>query len=168
MSSPWPKGLCSAVCIRRHIRRRRVRVGAEVSIARSRENRDIPRRRRGAGPPPPPPPPLTPSLPARLGLATGTPCSKPGCRSGRLPECLLVAMSGCSGHAAGPTALPLKADLQAAMSDSPPISSASPPGVDLPGDAPVGPLVTLCGHSLDYGVQKVCVPKTRVSVQEGR
>ena len=23
------------------------------------------------------------------------------------------------------------------------------------------PLLTLCGHSLDYGVQKVCVPKTR-------
>ncbi len=48
-----------------------------------------------------------------------------------------MAKSGCSGHAAGTTALPLKADLQAAMSASPPISSASPPGADLPGDAPV-------------------------------
>ena len=50
--------------------------------------------------------------------------------------------SGCSGHAAGPTALPLKADLQAAMSASPPISSASPPGTDLPGDAPVRLVLT--------------------------
>ncbi len=54
----------------------------------------------------------------------------------------LVATSGCSGHAAGPTALPLKADLQAAMSASPPISSASPPGGDLPGDALVRLVLT--------------------------
>ena len=58
------------------------------------------------------------------------------------PQCPVMAISGCSGHAAGPTALPLKADLQAAMSASPPISSASPPGADVPGDARVGPLVT--------------------------
>ena len=59
---------------------------------------------------------------------------------------LLVATSGCSGHAAGPTALPLKADLQAEMSASPPISSASPPGADLPGDAPVRLVLTQNGH----------------------
>ena len=57
-----------------------------------------------------------------------------------------LATSGCLGHAAGPAALPLKADLQAAMSASPPILSASPPGVDLPGDAPVCLVLTLSGH----------------------
>ncbi len=57
-------------------------------------------------------------------------------------ECQLLATSGCSGHAAGPTALPLKADLRAAMSASPPTSSASPPGADLPADAPVRLVLT--------------------------
>ena len=66
-----------------------------------------------------------------------------------------MAISGCSGHAAGPTALPLKADLPAAMSASPPISSASPPGADLSGDALVRLVLTLSGHSVDYAVQQV-------------
>ncbi len=60
------------------------------------------------------------------------------------------ATSGGSGHAAGPTALPPKADLQAATSASPLISSASPPGADLPGGAPVGPLVTPSGSATFY------------------
>ncbi len=47
------------------------------------------------------------------------------------------------------------------MSAFPPISSALPPGADLPGGVAEGPFLTLSGHSLDYGVQKVCVPKTR-------
>ena len=64
-------------------------------------------------------------------------------------------MSGCSGHATGPTALPLKADLQAEMSGSPPISSASPPGADLPGDAPVCLVLTQSGRSVEYAVQQV-------------
>ncbi len=57
-------------------------------------------------------------------------------------ECLSLAISGGSGHVAGTSALPLTADLQAAMSASPPISSASPPGADLPGDAPVRLVLT--------------------------
>ena len=61
--------------------------------------------------------------------------------------CPVVAISGGSGHVAGPTALPLKADLQAEMSASPPISSASPPGADLPGDAPVRLVLTQSGSS---------------------
>ncbi len=58
-----------------------------------------------------------------------------------------MAMSGGTGRCRNTTALPLKADLQAEMSASPPISFASPPGADVPGDAPVGPLVTQRRHS---------------------
>ena len=54
----------------------------------------------------------------------------------------VVATNGLAGHVAGTSALPLTADLQAAMSASPPISSASPPGADLPGDAPVRLVLT--------------------------
>ncbi len=68
-----------------------------------------------------------------------------------------MATSRLPGHVAGPTALPLKADLQAAMSASPPISSASPPGADLSGDAPVRLVLTLSGHSVEYAVQQVVI-----------
>ncbi len=43
----------------------------------------------------------------------------------------VVATNGLPGHVAGTSALPLTADLQAAMSASPPISSASPPAPDV-------------------------------------
>ncbi len=66
--------------------------------------------------------------------------------------CPLLATSGGSGHVAGTTALPLRADLQAAMSASPPISSASPPGADFPGDAPVRLVLT---HRRQTGRKRV-------------
>ena len=57
-----------------------------------------------------------------------------------------MAISGGSGHVAGTTALPPKADLRAATSALALISSASPSGADLPGDASVCLLVTQSGH----------------------
>ncbi len=78
-------------------------------------------------------------------------------RRSQLP---LLATSGCSGHAAGPTALPLRADLRAATSAFLAWRSALPRTADAAGRGLPRPVVTLCGHSLDYGVQKVCVSKT--------
>ena len=57
---------------------------------------------------------------------------------------LLVARRGSSEQVAGTTALPRKADLRAASSALPPISSASPQGADLPGDASVRLALTRC------------------------
>ena len=70
-------------------------------------------------------------------------------------QCRLLATSGGSGHVAGTTALPLRADLRAATSALPPISSASPQGTDLPGGPAVGPVLTRGGHSVDCEVQQV-------------
>ena len=89
-------------------------------------------------------------------------------------QCLHLATSGGSGNAAGPTALPLKADLQAAMSASPPILSASPPGADLPGDAPVRLVLTrsrpwgdeVYRHEI-YGKPVIAVPFHRCTDRRG-
>ncbi len=63
-------------------------------------------------------------------------------RAGGRSECRLLATSRLSDHAAGTSALPPGADIRAAMSALPPISSAPPPGADLPGGPVKGPLVT--------------------------
>ncbi len=52
-------------------------------------------------------------------------------------ECPLVANNGLSGHVASTSALPPTADLRVSMSAFAPISSASPPGADLPDGAAV-------------------------------
>ncbi len=44
--------------------------------------------------------------------------------------------------------------------EPPPGMSALPPKADIIGGCVRGPLLTQSGHSLDYEVQKVCVPKT--------
>ncbi len=62
------------------------------------------------------------------------------------PPLLLLARRPSSDQVAGTTALPPKADLRAASSALPPNSSASPPGADLPGDAPVRLALTRSGH----------------------
>ena len=61
--------------------------------------------------------------------------------------CRLLAISGCSSHAASTTALPPTADIRSAMSAFAPIPSASPPAGDLLGGAARGPLVTQSGLS---------------------
>jgi len=60
-------------------------------------------------------------------------------------EGLFLANKRNSGHARGRSGLRLNGDLQATMSASPPISSASPPGADLPDDAPVRLVVVESG-----------------------
>ena len=60
-------------------------------------------------------------------------------------RCRVLAISSGSDQVAGTDALPPKADLRAATSAFAPISSASPPGADLPGDAPVRLVLTRSG-----------------------
>ena len=55
---------------------------------------------------------------------------------------LVMAITGLSGHVASTSALPPTADLRVSMSAFAPISSASPPGADLPGGVAEGPLLT--------------------------
>ncbi len=63
-------------------------------------------------------------------------------------ESPLLAISGSTDQSSGTTALPPKADLRASMSALALIWSASPPGADVPGGAPVRLLVTLSGPIL--------------------
>ncbi len=60
--------------------------------------------------------------------------------------CPVVATSRLPGHVAGTSALPPKVDIRAPKSAFAPISSASPPGADLPGGAPVRLLLTQSRH----------------------
>ncbi len=53
-----------------------------------------------------------------------------------------MANNGLSGHVAGTSALPPTTDIRAPMSALAPISSASPPGADLPGGVAEGPFLT--------------------------
>ncbi len=61
-------------------------------------------------------------------------------------ECPLLANNGLSGHVAGTSALPPIAEVRAPMSALVSISSASPPGADLPGGVAEGPFLTQPGH----------------------
>ncbi len=54
----------------------------------------------------------------------------------------LMARIGSQGHIAGTSALPPTTDLRVSMSVFTPISSASPPGADLPGGVAEGPFLT--------------------------
>ena len=79
------------------------------------------------------------------------------------PECPVMATSGCSGHAAGPTALPLKADLQAATSAFLAWRSALPRTADAVGRGPPGPVMTLSGHRGRLGGSCSCRCRCRSS-----
>ncbi len=59
-----------------------------------------------------------------------------------------MATSGSTDQVAGTTALPPRADLRASTSAFRPVTSASPPGADVPGGAAVRLLLT---HSSDSG-----------------
>ena len=72
----------------------------------------------------------------------------------------LMATSRHSMGYAKESALTPKADVRGPMSAFPPISSALHLGADVLVTCPRLPVMTQSGHSLDYGVQKVCVPKT--------
>ncbi len=58
----------------------------------------------------------------------------------------IMATSGCSGQATATSGLTSGADLRAAAPALPSISSASPPGPDLPGGAADRLLLIRCGH----------------------
>ncbi len=58
------------------------------------------------------------------------------------PQCLFLAINGLSGHVAGTSALPPIAEVRGPMSAFALISSASPPGADLPAGVAEGPLLT--------------------------
>ncbi len=60
-------------------------------------------------------------------------------------EYLSLARFGPDGHVAGTSALPPTTDIRAPMSAFAPISSASPPGADLPGGVAEGPFLTQFG-----------------------
>ena len=60
----------------------------------------------------------------------------------RQRQCPHMAISGLSGHVASTSALPPTADIRMPMSAFALIASASPPGADLYGDAPVRLLLT--------------------------
>ncbi len=62
-------------------------------------------------------------------------------------ECPLLANNGLPGYVAGMSALLPTADVRAPMSALAPISSALPPGADLPGGVAKGPFLTQSGHS---------------------
>ncbi len=76
-------------------------------------------------------------------------------RTRRTSKCPLMANNGFPGHVAGTSALLPTADVRAPMSALAPISSASPPGADLPGGVAEGPFLTQSGHSLSYADQRV-------------
>ncbi len=76
--------------------------------------------------------PTSSASPSKKPLPTG---SRPHMAKSRLP-----------GHVAGTSALPLTTDIRAPKSAFAPISSASPPGADLPGGVAEGPFLTLSGH----------------------
>ncbi len=59
-----------------------------------------------------------------------------------------MAINGLSGHVSDTSALPPIAEAQAPKSAFTPISSASPPGADLPGGVVEGPFLTQLGHRI--------------------
>ncbi len=65
---------------------------------------------------------------------------------------LLLARIGSQGHVAGTSALPPTTDIRAPMSAFVPISSASPPGADLPGGVAEGPFLTLSRPSVPKAI----------------
>ncbi len=67
----------------------------------------------------------------------------------------VMATSGGSGHVAGTTALPLRADLRAATSAFLAWRSALPRTADAVGRGLPRPVMTLSGHSVEYAVQQV-------------
>jgi len=59
-------------------------------------------------------------------------------------KCPNLANNGLSGHVAGTSAPPPRADIHWPMSGFVLFSSALPPGADLPGGAPVRLILTQC------------------------
>ena len=78
------------------------------------------------------------------------------------PESALVALSGCSGHAVGTTALPPRADLRAPTSALPAICPASPRAAGLPGAAAVA-LVSM--RSRQFGIHDLLGPAGAVRLK---